>query len=453
MSTRRLPMALLVLGFLALSWFVFGRVAQRGRFTGEFSTYGSGPLGTRALYLLAAQLGAHPARHAQDLAALPQPGMLVALGGCETTLERPVSRYEGEELEHWLAAGGVLVVAGTRDYLPDTLGVHLDRNGDSCKRAFSLWSKRARNHDTAQPPLPLPSTAPDAGGLDAGPSVDAGSADSGTRVIHGTLPSPSLPVSSAGPSATRWAVAASDLLRGLAVMPMEQPGRIRLDTHQEHELLLRTLTGRDRPEDVLGVAVPHGHGTLIVLASASMFQNRTLRESEGAPLFMRLVRRYAPHGPVLFDEYHGGVGERRSVMQYLRQAGVMPAVFALFVCVGLWLARAGARFGAVRRDRAKAPRGSASFVAAMGQLYSGSRDQDGAVDAIVRRALARVARHHHLPVSSADRLARVLTDRGTHVAAEAVQELASLQRTAHSEPGKLPALIARIDLVLARALV
>ena len=80
---RRLLVWGLVIGALGVSGFVCRRVADRGRFVTAYSSYGSGPKGARALFLLADRLGAAPVRWSQDFVQLPEPtdddvGILVA---------------------------------------------------------------------------------------------------------------------------------------------------------------------------------------------------------------------------------------------------------------------------------------------------------------------------------------------------------------------------------------
>ena len=59
---RRAAIAAAVILGLGLSGVMCQRVSARGRYVAAYSTYGSGPEGTRGLYLLAEQLGARPQR-------------------------------------------------------------------------------------------------------------------------------------------------------------------------------------------------------------------------------------------------------------------------------------------------------------------------------------------------------------------------------------------------------
>ena len=91
------------------------------------------------------------------------------------------------------------------------------------------------------------------------------------------------------------------------------------------------------------VRIEIGRGSLIVLASASMFVNADLQSQGGGVLFARIVHDVAPRGPILFDEYHLGVGQRRSMMRYLRQIGGTAIVVQLLLLVAIFIWRSGAR--------------------------------------------------------------------------------------------------------------
>ncbi|MCZ7687719.1 MAG: hypothetical protein M5U28_56845, partial [Sandaracinaceae bacterium] len=90
----------------------------------------------------------------------------------------------------------------------------------------------------------------------------------------------------------------------------------------------------------------------------------------------------------------------------------------------LW--RLGARFGAARRDPPVEPGGTVSYVEGVATLYAKAGDPGGAGAILVRRALARVAAHHHLGTSDPSRMIEPLEQRRRHRAAQAVGALARL---------------------------
>jgi hypothetical protein len=403
-----------LLGLCAAFGFMCQRVAERGRFVRAYSSYGAGAEGARALYLLVERMGARPMRWSEDLARLPEGGaMLVALGSCDAGMARRLSRFEAGELSAWIHRGGVLLVAGTRHYLPDGLGVRFEPEA-GCTPTWNIGAGAPRDGEDL-PPVPPP--------------------------ISGTA------IASDGDSA--WALSVATPLAGLDPIPLRGPGRLVIDAGAAHTVLL-TLpdapTMPDSPiERVAGVIVTHGRGRVVVLASGSPFQNRAIATTEGAPMFARLVRAYAPRGPVLFDEYHLGVGERRSFVRYLRQRGATGLAFpiALAALIALW--RAGARFGAVRASEPPVVPGTASFVNSLGRLFERAGDPPGAVDLLRRHALVRIARHHHLASGTAHALASALRRRGLVAAATNVERIGQAASSLGRERGALVAVARRID--------
>jgi hypothetical protein len=183
-----------------------------------------------------------------------------------------------------------------------------------------------------------------------------------------------------------------------------------------------------------------------------MLQNEAVGSSDGGELFVRLLRNYAPGVPVVFDEYHLGIGERRSLMRYLRQMGAAPLGFQLLILVALVLWRAGARFGGIFPPPPEAAPESASFVIALGQLYERSADARGALELIARDAWNRIAAHHHVEAAPPARLVESLLARGATVAAQSVWDIDTAARSPEDGAVKLPARIASIDAALARAI-
>jgi hypothetical protein len=424
------------------------RVAERGRFATSYSSYGSGPHGTRGLYLLVEQLVGPATRWAQDLARLPSRAVLVALGGCDAAMARPVSRYERQELVRWVRAGGVLIVAGARDYLPQAFGVQF-KFDPRCKRQWDSLldpDSQAEPDEDASEPAAADGGTPEITSIDF---ADAGIAESRSSDDATT----SAPVK---PADTTWAIPMSASVRGLPVVPFRNAGELTLLPDLEPEVLLgdprRDAEGNETDLEPLALTLKHGAGRVIVLASASMLQNAELGASDGGELFVRLLRYYAPNLPVVFDEYHLGIGERRSLMRYLRQMGAAPIALQLAILIALVLWRAGARFGAVLPPAPAPPPESASFVNALGQLYERSADARGALELIARDAWARIALHHHVEVAPPARLVELLKARGADVAAEAVSEIDAAAKSGEATTQKLPSLVARIDAALARAL-
>lgn len=406
---RALIAALVVLG-LGAAGLVCQRVGARGRYASSFSSYGAGPEGTRGLYLLAEALGARPRRWAEDLGRLPPGGMLVALGSCDQLMRRELSRVERENLRRWVEGGGVLVVAGVPDYLTEqSMGVALRGDPELCRPSHGLIGMlaRAEARSEARKQPTIDGDEPDLEDLPDAIRADPGGAyDDITEQEE--LPE------------ARLAAAVGAPLTGIEPVGMRRALAIEVADGVAGDTLLRLDGPNGRPA---GVRVAVGRGAVVALASASAFTNRDLRAGGGV-LFARLVREHAPEGPVLFDEYHLGVGQQRSTMRYLRQIGASALVLQVLVLVAFALWRVGARFGAARSDPAPEPGGTASYVDSVAQLYEKAGDPGGAGRVVVRRALARIAAHHHLGSSDPDRMIERLTERSRHAAAEAVLRLA-----------------------------
>ena len=421
---------LLVLGGLLLlstSALVCGRVADRGRFAVAWSSYGAGPDGVRGLYLLAHELGARPERWAQDLARLPaQGGMLIALSDCEHGMARPLSRLEQAELRAWVERGGTLLVAGAHHYLPDDfpLGFQPDPR---CTEEHELFdddhSEEPEQHEVFAVAEPLRGLPPlvfrGAGSLRV--------ADDALVLLERRAPAEPSDAPSDAPSGADAGVDAGVGMEALASMDPSSA------------------------VEVVGAAARLGRGHVIALASASPLQNHALLEEDGGALFARLLAHYAPRGPLLFDEYHLGIGERRSAMRYLRQAGATPYVLQLLLVVAVLLLRAGARFGGVLPAPEAAPGGTASFVAALGTLFGRAKDPAGTTQILARQALGRVASHHHLQGLSAPRLAEQLRARGRGDAAEAVLSIARAGQLLAAVSYDLVALSQHLDDAVATA--
>jgi hypothetical protein len=431
---KRVAVAAVVLGLFGVAGLVCERVSERGRYATAFSTYGAGPEGTRGLYLLAGSIGARPRRWAEELGRLPEGGgMLVALGDCGQLMRREVGRIERENLKRWIERGGVLVVAGVVDYTTmDTLGVEIVRDEERCAPRGGLIGMMARaegeggeEDEQAQREL---DELPERMSEDPVGTYDDVTEEEGVEAAH-------------------LATATDAPLLGMRPVGMRRPlGVLTAEDARATEIL--RLEGDEGP--AVGMRVEVGRGAIIALGSASLFANRDLRTQGGGVLFARLVREHAPRGPVLFDEYHLGVGQRRSMMRYLRQVGLTGVVVQVMLLVLFVIWRSGARFGGTKTDPAPEPAGTASYVDGVAVLYEKARDPAGAGRIVIRRALARIAAAHHLGTPDAERMVKLLDERRRRVAADAVRTLAArLERGLGS--GSLAKLVEEVDALVLRA--
>ncbi|MBW2461621.1 MAG: DUF4350 domain-containing protein [Deltaproteobacteria bacterium] len=411
----------LVLVGLGLGGIVCQRVAARGRYAVPFSTYGAGPQGAKALYLYARGAGLSPTRWARDLIELPPSGMLVAVGGCDQMPSRPVSRYERESLLTWIDGGGVLLVAGAPDYLWDGAGVTLTGAADCTPLGSLAEALAAADRGEEQDPQEL---------------VD-GFADDPDAVLARL----------AGEDGKAVAVVTSPrgVLSGVGPIHLDAPGTIHGPSDAE------VFLASGKPEVPNGVVVRRGAGAIVVLSSASLFENGALLEADGAVVFARLAEAFAPEGPVIFDEYHLGVGERRSLARYVREIGGAPAALQLLFVVGVLLLGLGVRFGRHESAAPPIPPGTASFIEGVGSLYRRTGDAAAALALVARQGIADVAAHHHAPSVDPVRLSEELDERGHGDAARAVARIAELTHVEKVSARGLVENMQEIDGLVARA--
>jgi hypothetical protein len=412
-----------IVAAVALAALVTVRVAQRGRHVTELSTFGAGPKGAKALYLLAETLGGEPIRWVEDFSRPPEGGMLVVLGQCGGG-RRP-SPVERDALARWVEQGGVLVVAGARHVATAGagLGAHLEGGCPEPAWVEALLSDPADDDEALE-----------------GEGEEALSYAGLEEPLHFARP-------------------VADPLHGIGLVAMEAPARIVVHDEVQARVLLEGI-----PDDAvaegeawsstegppMAVALERGRGTVVLIASASPFHNRSLGWASGGLLFARLHGAHALGGSVLFDEYHLGVGEPRSLARYIRQLGGGPVVLQLLFVTLLFLWGRGARLGTPRVDPPPPPAGTSSYVEAVAHLYRRSGDAVGAWRVLIKRGLGRIAQHHHVRATDPEGLAKALDARARAGEARAVRRVGELEATVDSDRS-LTAAVQALDGQILRA--
>jgi hypothetical protein len=341
--------------------FAATRIAERGRFATPYSSYGAGPHGTRALLLLARALG-HDARpFTRELSHLPQ-GTLLVFSGCRGALLRKLARPERDALARWIERGGLLIAVGSSEMLPDGAGLGVAESA-RCS----------------------PDTAPSALERLFLPEASETS-------LRSRLPS-ALTADAVGPP-----------LAHMEPFDVDEPMTLRVGHDSEATELLTSEYGS------LALTAPLGRGRIVLLGIPEALTNGTL-SAGGGVLLARLLHAFAPKGPVLFDEYHLGMGERRSLIGYLRDAGYSAALLQLGLAV-LAVLVAGATRIAPARDAARGTEVARPFADALASLLARSGDTAGALERLAGDALARVGRHYHAHAVPAPQLERWLEAQG-----------------------------------------
>lgn len=349
---------LLVAAVLSVAYAVV-RVSERGRFATAYSSYGAGPEGTLALFRLTEELGFSARAFTRELSHLPR-GSLVLIEGCRGKFLRPVTRPEREALTHWVERGGLLILAGAYDAVPRGAGLSLSRQA-RCRESEKTPLSRLfgeRNADPVESSLPERMTA-----------------------------------FAAGPPLTH-----------LLPFDVHEASTLREALDAEATELLASDEGS------LALTTPLGRGRVVLLGIPDALTNQALSDGGGL-LYARILRAFAPEGPVLFDEYHLGMGERRSLIGYLRDVGFSGPLLELALAALALLLAGSARIGKVRASSPRA-RQTRSFVEALANLFQRSQDTEGALERLSNDALARIARAYRSPLRSADELCAFFDNRG-----------------------------------------
>jgi hypothetical protein len=379
---QRGGLGLLALCVVTTSLYAVARVAERGRFATPYSSYSAGPDGTRALLLLAQELGHVAEPFTRELSHLPA-GTLLILSGCRGALLRKLARPERDALLHWVERGGLLIVAGTAELLPESAGLFV--------------AERAHCRPDTNP---------------------------GMIERWFTTPSPESVLDSHLPYRLR-ADPVGPPLTHLLPFDVEEPLTLRVG----HDSEATELLGSD--QGPLALTTPLGRGRIVLLGIPEALTNRGLSEG-GGPLFARLLRAFAPRGPVMFDEYHLGMGERRSLVGYLRDAGYAWLLLQLLLAV-LALLLASATRLAPARPHGQTPRETRPFAEALADLLARSDDKQGVQARLSGHAIARIARHYHARRVPPERVADWLQSRGLGAVAVYVRRIEQ-----HAERPLLP---------------
>jgi hypothetical protein len=362
----------------ALLAYSIARVVERGRFASPYSTYGAGPDGARALLLLARKLGHEARPFTRELSHLPR-GTLVVIAGCKTELLRKPARPEREALAAWVEAGGLLIVAGDVPFLPEAAGLGVARKASCADAARPSALERLLEQEPA---------AEDA--IDAMPKIVEASAG-GAPLTH------------------------------LLSFEVEHALALHVGHDAEATEILTSMEG------TLGLTAAYGRGRLVLLGIPDALTNRAASDGGGL-VFARLLAAFAPPGPVLFDEYHLGMGERRSLIGYLRDAGYAPLLAQLLLASLAFMLAGAARLAPARTAREPAGGQTGTFLDALSGLYASTGDAQGALQLLAKSALQNVARRYRAEHVTPEQLPAWLAAHGLHAAAGYARRIAAHAR-------------------------
>lgn len=349
--------------------FACQRAAERGRFAAPYSTHGGGPEGTHALFQLTRRLGFDARVLSTEITRLPTNGTLIAIGGCAGKLTRELGRPEREALEAWIKGGGLLIVAGAEDYVPVEVGLDLTAVA-SCNdnKEVNAISSDSIGFEGDEDPTNL------------------------------LMPASIEGIPNGAP------------LSYLESFAFDEPRLVMsMDDEQTTELVASEL-------GMLAATTPYGRGRVVLIGTAVPLTNGHLPEG-GGQLFARLLRAFAGTGPVLFDEFHLGMGERLSIVGYLRERGLGFDLLQLTLCIVIGLFAQGARLGPALRQTPSPARNTQRFLSALGALFFRTRDVHGALDVLARHGLMRIAAQYRAQGVALDELDNWLAAQGLNAAA------------------------------------
>ncbi len=379
------------------------RGANRGGFADMGSTWRSGPDGARGLYVLAAESGLEVDRKQTDLEVIEEGENLVLLSVFhpETQLTR------GDLFREEATDGGVE-----------------ERELSRRVRGLNVWSapeladeertKLLEHVENGHVLVYVPVGDPEdpllkALGVTLIPvSIEEdGTAVEGVRHFIPPQPSP-------------WT---------LGVQRAQAKTQTHLGLPEEAVTLLQ--------DEQLGApvmaVVPHGDGEVIVLSAPELAMNRRLAEADNAQLWLSILSEVSRSGRVLFDEYHHGFSDDRSVAQFAARYGLHFAALQLVFGLCLW-AVALRRFGRPRVPYEDERVAATDALSAASRLYRAGRHHGHAASQ-VSRALARdLAPLAGLPQKAeADEVARGLDTRGETALAALMREVSHRAHVASSE--------------------
>ena len=192
--------------------------------------------------------------------------------------------------------------------------------------------------------------------------------------------------------------------------------------------------------DPVGIVFNRGQGRVVVIGDPQVLCNGTIGSTDNGRLAADLFSLVAAGGPVLFDEFHHGVGAATpSAFDWVgTPAG--SAVFWLFLFVYLGLLLRSRAFGPAIPISFDRGRSSAEYASAVGALLRRAKARAatyGLLSEATHRALAeRVGIGRGVPPAQ---LAEVLGTRAPHLAAELGIAAGLAARAAGSEKALLDA--------------
>ena len=174
---------------------------------------------------------------------------------------------------------------------------------------------------------------------------------------------------------------------------------------------------------VLLMRLKVGTGMINVLSDADVLGNGQIGQADNAILAMNLIYARGAPATVYFDEYHHGRVARPFAGQRLPGASLFAAIWALLLCLAIYLSGSFWRFGRPVPLPPEPRRSLTEHIRAFAGLYRGAQASGAAVTTIARRFESHLAGLTGLSSAApADELARAVA-RTADIDAAALSQL------------------------------
>lgn len=280
---------------------------------------------------------------------------------CLTGPQRYPTDAEQHRLLRWVARGGTLVMAARRDepeFSLDGLGISVERRGDagsSSQESGVSRQKAVGDGQFAGARIRQPTRRPD----DQPPQPTT---DDGQPTANPTAPVVTPLVASEN---LRWESSA------------------RIDAPAEAERLV------EWDGTVQAVAVKHGSGRVVVVASDYIFSNESLATGDNSVLAFRLLEATGPVQQVYFDESLNASGTPKAV-GLLLEPTLRPLTIQLLLVLLLFAWRGSRRFGPILPQEIAARHNIVDHTDTVGTLYYKSHDGTTALRAYLRQLVTEL---------------------------------------------------------------
>jgi hypothetical protein len=185
--------------------------------------------------------------------------------------------------------------------------------------------------------------------------------------------------------------------------------------------------------EVAAAVATHGAGRIVVLGTPALAMNQALGRADNARLWLSLLEAARGRDRLVFDEFHHGFQDERSIAAFAARYGLHLAIAQLLLGLCLW-AGSLRRFGRPRSPPAEARVGGADVLSAAGRLYRAGKHRGFAAQLIAQGLSQELASSAGLPARARpEEVEAGLRARGRAALAAGLAEVGQLARDVHSD--------------------